>query len=123
MWAAQMMACQTMMMPVMPTTLPQRPAVVTQVAPVAPVPPPPIVKPGECTNPNNTTFIGDMVFSALMAQQKSWLVQIIGEMTLQTAVDLVSDNTLDVQPHNIFIGIGTNQVYTAMEHGNSEIFE
>ena len=120
-WSAQMMSMQTPfinpfqapMMSSMALTPPPTPT-------TSPVTVDSVQSKKECTNQVNTTLIGDVVFSALVAQQKAWQVQIIGNVTLQAAVDYVQNGTFDVSHRYIFLAIGSNQVYTSNQHDVSK---
>ena len=63
-------------------------------------------------SPENTTFIGDAVFTNLAASKNTWLVQIIPHLTCKMLIEMILDDKIKVDKKYIFIAVGSAQLYT-----------
>ena len=61
----------------------------------------------------NTTIIGDYVLGCYKNDDSKWVVQCMGNATLQSVVLSLQHNNLDVQKRYIFILIGHNQIMSS----------
>ena len=67
----------------------------------------------ETISPANTTIIGDYVAGCFGPEDNKWLVQVVGNETLQSVAWKIQHDVLIIQRRYIFLLIGHNQLWTA----------
>ena len=65
-------------------------------------------------NSGNTTIIGDAVISVFTTLNGPWLVQMVGNLTIQVLAQLLVDGKMIPKKYN-FIAVGSNQLYSASD--------
>ena len=69
--------------------------------------------PREVISPDNTTIIGDYVVTAFMDNDTKWLVQVFGNATWQSVIDMIKQDAISVDKRYTFFVVGHNQVWSA----------